>query len=128
MKYHKSLRLNARSERGFEHTLPVLVIIATVVVAAQSAPAQQIFADWESDCSVGVWTGMCWGAEPMPNNGNMGFTYVAGICDGNANVTMNIPITLDGLVIFGGAALNVMIMPNGRTLTIVGGTSAAANS
>ena len=83
--------------------LPVLVMIGTVAVVAQSAPAQQIFADWDAGspgCSVGVWTDMCWGAEPMPNNGNMGFTYVAGISDGNAIVTMNIDITLDGVVIF----------------------------
>ena len=105
--------------------LPALAMLATVVVT-QSAPAQQIFADWDAGspgCSVGVWTDMCWGAEPMPNNGNMGFTYVAGISDGNANVTQNISITLDGLVIFGGVALNTMIIPNGINLTIVGGNS-----
>ena len=51
----------------------------------------------------------------------MGDTYVAGISDGNANVTMNIDITLDGLVIFGGVQLNTMIIPNSRILTIEGG-------
>ncbi|MCH8260583.1 MAG: hypothetical protein IIC46_10300, partial [Planctomycetes bacterium] len=106
--------------------LPVLVMIGTVAVVAQSAPAQQIFADWDAGspgCGVGNWTDMCWGNEPMPNNGNMGFTYVAGISDGNANVTMNINITLDGLIIFGGVAVNTMIIPNNRNLTIVGGNS-----
>ncbi|MCZ6736187.1 MAG: hypothetical protein O7C65_10410 [Planctomycetota bacterium] len=34
---------------------------------------------------------------------------------------MNSIITLDGLVIFGGVALNTMIIPNSRSLTIVGG-------
>jgi len=51
----------------------------------------------------------------------MGFTYVAGIPDGNANVTMNINVTLDGLIIFGGKALNTMIIPSNRFLNIVGG-------
>ena len=102
--------------------LAALAMISTVVLA-QSAPADQIFADWESTCSVGVWTDMCWGAEPMPNNGNFGHTYVAAISDGNATVTMNINITLDGLVIFGGVQLNTMIMPNSTTLTIEGGNT-----
>ncbi len=113
----------ARSRRGCGHAIPVLAMIGTVVVAAQSAQAQQIFADWEADlCGVGFWTEIkCWGAEAMPNNGNMGFTYVAGISDGNANVTQNIDITLDGLVIFGGVAVNTMVIPDNRILNIVGG-------
>ena len=105
------------------YILPALAMIATVVVAAQAAPADQIFADWDAGnpgCDVGVWTDDCWGNEPMPNNGNMGFTYVAGISDGNATVTMNLNITLDGLIIFGDPQVNVMNIPNGLDLTIVG--------
>ncbi len=96
-------------------------MIATVVVVVRAAPAQQIFADWDSPpCGVGVWTDLkCWGAEPIPFNGNMGFTYVAGISDGNATVTLNFDITIDGLIIFGGQQVNTMIMPNGISLTIV---------
>ncbi len=117
----------ARAERGCGHALPALAMIATMFVV-QPAAAQQIFADWESTCSVGVWTDFCWGAEPMPNNGNMGFTYVAAISDGNANVTMNLNITLDGLVILGNGALNAVFMPNGRLLTIVGGSSTGSST
>ncbi|MCH8152942.1 MAG: hypothetical protein IH830_11295 [Planctomycetes bacterium] len=126
MRNRISLPFSARSRSSCGHALPALVMIATVVVMSQPAPADQIFADWDAGtpgCDVGVWTDMCWGNEPMPNNGNMGHTYVAGISDGNANVTMNIAITLDGLVIFGGGQVNTMIIPNSRTLTIVGGPS-----
>ena len=123
---------SARTKRRCGRALPALAMIATLAVAGQSAQAQQIFADWDAgtgSCGVGVWTDDCWGCEPMPNNGfigttcggGMGDTYVAGISDGNANVTMNIDITLDGLVIFGGVQLNTMIIPNSRILTIEGG-------
>ena len=101
-------------------------MIATVVLAAQSASADFITADWESTCPTGFWTditpllGNCWGAEPMPNNGNLGHTYHAVISDGNAIVTMNIDVTLDGLIILGNGSLNTMIMQSGRTLTLVG--------
>ena len=113
----------ARSKSGCKRALSALAMIGALVVAAQSAPAQQIFADWEADlCPTGFWHEIiCWGAEPVPNNGFLGFTYVAGISDGNAIVVMNSIITLDGLVIFGGVQKNTMIIPNSRSLTIVGG-------
>ncbi|MCZ6835790.1 MAG: hypothetical protein O7G85_08455 [Planctomycetota bacterium] len=57
----------------------------------------------------------------MPNNGNMGFTYVAAISDGSANVTLNLNVTLDGLDILGNGATNVVFMENGRDLSIMGG-------
>ena len=85
--------LPACSAHSCGNAMHVLAMIATVIVFTQAAPAQQIFSDWDAGspgCDVGVWTDMCWGLEPMPNNGNMGFTYVAGISDGNANVTQNI--------------------------------------
>ena len=115
--------LPAPSVRGCGRALSVLAMIGTVIVAAQSASADQIFADWEADiCPESAWTNLfCWGAEPMPNNGNFGDTYVAGISDGNAIVTMNIDITLDGVVIFPSTTLNAMIIQNNRKLTIEGG-------
>ena len=116
-------QLPSRSVRGCGRALSVLVMIGTVIVAAHSAPADQIFADWEADlCPTGFWHEIrCWGAEPIPNNGFLGHTYVAGISDGNAIVVMDSIITLDGLVIFGGVAVNTMVIPNSRILTIEGG-------
>ena len=101
MRNRISLPVPAHSVRSCGHALSVMAMIATVVLEVQSAQAQQVFADWEADiCSEGFWTDLlCWGAEPMPNNGNFGFTYVAGISDGNAIVTLNLDVTLRAVLI-----------------------------
>ena len=111
----------ARSRRGCGHAIPVLAMIGTMVVAAQSTSADFITADWEADiCNEGFWSEIkCWGAEPIPYNGNMGHTYHAIISDGVATVTLNFSITLDRLSVF---PLNTMIQPEGIDLTIVGGS------
>ena len=82
------------TQQFFRFVFVPLLAAGSVILAGHPSPATNVIATW--DGAIGDWSDAAhWDSVLYPDNGNGGLTYDAVISGGN--VTVDIPITIDGL-------------------------------
>jgi hypothetical protein len=117
--------MKLRPEMPLHANTALSVAVLAVLSHAPAAEAQTT--DTWSLGKSGLWNvATDWSAKVVPNNGTPGgATYNVDIVDGKSTVTLNINAAINDLTMGAG---NVLAIPTGQSLTIVGPTIANAGS